>query len=374
MQNVLYKKKVYSYAKLNIGLEVPFRYLSGYHHIVSLFVPINYFDEIEFSLVPDNKFELEFQNVLPFKENKSLEGAFFKKNIKSNLLFKAFEFTKIISVECKKNGFIETAKILNKPFGIHVKIKKMVPSPSGLGAGSSNAASLIKFILEYIKKNIKNSFEKKNISKFIQDKALSIGADVPFFISCRPALVSGIGEIKKNKKIPYLSGILAVPRFGFSTPVMYSGLKKTLQCENYLKNVIKAEKSYNKLIKVFLAEINKIQNNNSLAYLIHDFLLEKNYGYMIKNEFFYAAKEIYSDETKILEKAMDDISMQIKNMVSKAGLQREIYMSMSGSGASFYSFFVSEKNNRVLNEILDKVCQIATKKYPEIHWKVWNTI
>ena len=70
--------------------------------------------------------------------------------------------------------------------GYHVTIRKQIPIGGGLGGGSSNAAALLKWLVD---------FEKREISSQKMRKiAVSLGADVPFFLTGGTALVRGIGE------------------------------------------------------------------------------------------------------------------------------------------------------------------------------------
>ncbi len=49
-----------------------------------------------------------------------------------------------------------------------------------------------------------------------------LGADVPFFIPCRPARIGGIGDIVTTvPPLPARSVVLVVPPFGVSTPWAY---------------------------------------------------------------------------------------------------------------------------------------------------------
>ena len=72
-------------------------------------------------------------------------------------------------------------------------IKKKIPIGSGLGGGSSNAASVLLILNHFY--HAKLSIEHlKNIAK-------NLGADVPFFLDGYNCFVSGIGEdLKKSKR------------------------------------------------------------------------------------------------------------------------------------------------------------------------------
>ena len=40
-----------SFAKINIGLSIPFKYSNNYHHIVSIFEPVDIYDEIKIKIM-----------------------------------------------------------------------------------------------------------------------------------------------------------------------------------------------------------------------------------------------------------------------------------------------------------------------------------
>jgi len=64
------------------------------------------------------------------------------------------------------------------PYG--VSIKKRIPLGGGLGGGSSNAGTILRHF--------------KTPSPELIESALSLGADVPFFLQSKPAWVTGVGE------------------------------------------------------------------------------------------------------------------------------------------------------------------------------------
>jgi 4-diphosphocytidyl-2-C-methyl-D-erythritol kinase len=72
------------------------------------------------------------------------------------------------------------------PFAVKVEIHKHIPVGSGLGGGSSDAASLLKFLNRALGSPLDTAQ--------LTDLGAQIGADVPFFITGKPARVRGIGE------------------------------------------------------------------------------------------------------------------------------------------------------------------------------------
>ena len=79
-----------------------------------------------------------------------------------------------------------------KKIGLDIFLKKKIPIGSGLGGGSSNAASVLLILNHFY--HAKLSIEHlKNIAK-------NLGADVPFFLDGYNCFVSGIGEVLKRVK------------------------------------------------------------------------------------------------------------------------------------------------------------------------------
>ena len=135
-----------SYCKINLSLRVTKKLSSGYHNIMSL---ITYCDLHDIIRVSKNKY---------LKDKIIFSGKFKKKiNSKKNTISKLLNLL-------RKNKLIK-----NEFFKIN--IKKNIPHGSGLGGGSSNAASLINYF---------NSKMKLNLSKKKTNSlATKIGFDVP---------------------------------------------------------------------------------------------------------------------------------------------------------------------------------------------------
>jgi 4-diphosphocytidyl-2-C-methyl-D-erythritol kinase len=87
----------------------------------------------------------------------------------------------------------------------HVELRKRIPAGGGLGGGSSNAASVLRWA-------------------GCDDLAIaaSLGADVPFCLRGGRARVTGIGEVLEPLPFAPRSVTLAMPPFGCSTPAVYA--------------------------------------------------------------------------------------------------------------------------------------------------------
>ena len=183
--------KINSNAKVNIGLKVLSLRKDGYHDIVTIFQEINLFDSISISIKP-----------LGFNFNSNINWL---KNDKRNLCITAYE-------TMKKKFDIN---------GINIDLTKNIPRGSGLGGGSSNAASVLKGIRQLYNLDISDN-ELENI-------AAEIGADVPFFIRGSIQLGEGVGDrltpLKININGKYL---IIIPEIIINTFWAYSQFKKNL--------------------------------------------------------------------------------------------------------------------------------------------------
>ena len=149
--------KFISPAKLNLYLEVKSKRKDGFHNLESLMTFCDLCDVIiiEKSSSFDLKIKGPFGKFLDFNENIIL---------------------KVI------NGL---EKLYQRKFKVCVTLEKNLPISSGMGGGSSNAATVIRAIHE-----IFGIDESKNLADFL----ISIGADVPFCYYGKSAIITGIGE------------------------------------------------------------------------------------------------------------------------------------------------------------------------------------
>lgn len=87
----------------------------------------------------------------------------------------------------------------------HVTLRKRIPAGGGLGGGSSNAATVLRWA-------------------GCDDLAVaaSLGADVPFCLHGGRARVTGIGEVLEPLPFVARTITLAMPPFGCSTPAVYA--------------------------------------------------------------------------------------------------------------------------------------------------------
>lgn len=180
-----------SYAKLNLYLEVLNIRKDKFHNIKTIFERINLHDTI----------------ILKSRADKQI---------------KIFSNSKEIPLDSSNLAF-RSAKLLQDDLavakGVDIKIIKRIPVGSGMGGGSSNAAT----VLLGLNKLWKLDLSKEKLVNF----AKKIGSDVPFFIyDCSFAYGRGRGDnilplnLLSSTKLWH---ILVVPKIKVSTPAVYKG-------------------------------------------------------------------------------------------------------------------------------------------------------
>ena len=236
--------KIKSFAKINLALNVIGK-SSSMHKIESIVSFLDLHDQILIKKIKNKNHKIIF--VGPFKKD-------IRKN---NTISKLFEI-------------LEKEKILqNSKFKIIVK--KNIPTKAGLGGGSMNAASVLKFLI------------KKGFISISRKEALKItsliGSDVILGIYSKNLVLKSNKEIKEFSKKNSFYTLIVKPNFGCSTEKIYSNIdikkfkiaqfhrpsKKMFnlnflrKMENDLEKV--AFNKYPKLhrLKIFLEKIPKVE-------------------------------------------------------------------------------------------------------------------
>ena len=193
-------------AKLNLTLEVGNKRDDGYHLISSVMVHVSLFDEISITKSTNG---IEFESNTEYLKNDD-------KNLCVLAAKRYFEYSGVSSD------------------GVRIKLKKVIPSKSGMGGGSADAAAVIE-LLERL-------FVKLDDLKKLE-LGMGLGADVPFCMTQTPAFCQGIGEIitpvKLCKKKIYV--VVAKNSTKPSTSFVYSEFDKNpVQFGGSHADVIKA--------------------------------------------------------------------------------------------------------------------------------------
>ena len=177
-------------AKINLGLRVVGRRHDGYHLIESLFLPLDLRDDVAVSV------EDAPQTVVEVELTGDASGV---PADASNLAARAAE------------AFLREAKLDRR---VWIRIEKRIPVAAGLGGGSSDAGSVLRALAAALPGAL--------TPRTLASVALRIGADVPYFLDPRPALVGGIGErVEAVAGLPALALVLANPGVALPTAEVY---------------------------------------------------------------------------------------------------------------------------------------------------------
>ncbi|MFZ5630147.1 MAG: 4-(cytidine 5'-diphospho)-2-C-methyl-D-erythritol kinase [Spirochaetota bacterium] len=189
-------------AKLNLGLRVTGRYANGYHHLESLFVPVTLYDRITLLPAAGDEVRHDWRFAAYASQVRQLaQGA-----VKNPLLAKAITFA-------RARQTAPGAKLSH----LRVTVEKRIPSPSGLGGASADAAALIAYLIGLTGPGETSTQLLAEVSQ--------LGADIPYFLQYglwgSAAQLNGVGAQLQPVDLPGLAGVVAVPSFGFSTAAMF---------------------------------------------------------------------------------------------------------------------------------------------------------
>ncbi|MEP1094744.1 MAG: 4-(cytidine 5'-diphospho)-2-C-methyl-D-erythritol kinase [Cyclobacteriaceae bacterium] len=178
-------------AKINLGLHVLAKREDGYHGLESCFYPIAWKDSLE--IVPSASFSFESYGL-------KIPG-----NASENLCVKAYELIK--------------SDYDISPVETH--LLKSIPMGAGLGGGSANGAFMLKLLNDHFKLGI-------SVLK-LQEYALRLGSDCPFFIENKPVIAKGRGEVFGQVNLDLTGHYLALknPEVHISTKEAFAGISLT---------------------------------------------------------------------------------------------------------------------------------------------------
>ena len=184
---------VNSYAKINIGLKIINQRIDSYHNIETVFQEVQFHDIITIKKINEG-YKLSSNNV---------------------------DFPMESSNTCVQ-AYLRLKKEFPKLKGVKIHINKNIPMGSGLGGGSSNAASTII--------GINNLYDIGLTTQQLNNISQDIGADVPFFIEGGIQHGQGIGDklTPLKIKLPYTI-LLVFPNNTVNTRWAYSQIRNKLE-------------------------------------------------------------------------------------------------------------------------------------------------
>jgi len=171
-------------AKINLGLRITGIRPDGFHSIESVFSSVTLCDHLTVSLCSNDSGVSLICSGIPSPADRT------------NLAFKA------ASMFIDESGYRG---------GISISLHKNIPSPGGLGGGSSDAAAVLLALRELTDSSL-------NLSRMGE----RLGSDVPFFLLAgKSAFAAGRGEILTPVEIPEFHCVLVHSGDNIPTPLAF---------------------------------------------------------------------------------------------------------------------------------------------------------
>lgn len=182
---------VFPTAKINLGLQILGKRTDGYHNLNTVFYPIPLFDALEIVQDDTNHSGINFS---VFGNNTAVD-------IHTNLCTKAYHLL--------KNDYPSLP-------AVYAALIKAIPAGAGLGGGSADGA----FTLSLLNQKFALGISKEKLQQY----ALTLGSDCPFFIDATPAIAGGRGEELEPIELSLkdYSILLVNPKIHIPTPWAFS--------------------------------------------------------------------------------------------------------------------------------------------------------
>ena len=122
----------------------------------------------------------------------------------------------------QRNLVYKAAQMLMEEFdveeGLSIKLRKFIPVAAGMAGGSSDAAAA--FV------GVNRMFHLGLTEEQLMERAVKVGADVPYCIMRGTALAEGIGEkLTRLPRVPHCYVLVGKPGVNVSTKTAYENLK-----------------------------------------------------------------------------------------------------------------------------------------------------
>jgi 4-diphosphocytidyl-2-C-methyl-D-erythritol kinase len=146
-------------AKINLALEVTARRDDGYHEIDTVMTTLNLADTVTLTPAPSLSVTIEGPRAAGIDANNDLAG----------------------------RAAHALAEAAGRDAEVHITVDKRIPSPAGLGGGSSDAAAVLRGLAQL--------WDLDWPAERLGEIGASIGSDVPFFLAGGAARCTGRGEL-----------------------------------------------------------------------------------------------------------------------------------------------------------------------------------
>lgn len=177
-------------AKLNLFLHVLARRGDGYHQLQTLFQILDEGDTLQFEPLSGGELQLEVRS--------NTTGQ--RLPLENNLILRA---ARLLRTQAGAPAL-----------GARISVEKRIPMGSGLGGGSSDAATTLIALNRYWQLNLSLT-ELKALG-------LQLGADVPLFINGKSAWGEGVGEQLQTITLPPRWYLVATPDCEVSTAEIFN--------------------------------------------------------------------------------------------------------------------------------------------------------
>ena len=276
-------------AKINLSLKIGKKINHEYHDIQSIIFLTNLHDQIVIKKINGQKDKFKFTGK-------------FKKNIKVEN-----------NSALKSVYFLRKKKIINNRSKYEIKIKKNIPVFSGLGGGSSNAATIIKYFYK----------KRKIIDNDINYFARYLGSDFKIFFKSNKIIQENFFKIENLKFKHNFYLLIVYPFKKSSTKDIYSKFRK------YEK--IKKLNIFNRISKLKMVDKLKSETNSLESVIISRF--------------------------PIIKKVLKELSLLKKCEFSR----------ITGSGSACFGLFLNKKDALL-------GLKLITKRFPKFWCVLSRTI
>lgn len=270
-----------AYAKINLTLEVGGKRDDGYHLINSVMARITLADRV--TVIENNSGSITFSATdksIPTDENLCTKAA--------RLCLEAMD---------------------KADRGVDIVLENNIPTASGMGGGSADAAAVIECMEEIFGK----------LDHEIRHRiALSIGADVPYCLEKKPCFCTGIGDICTTIDTTPFDGLwLVVSKVGekLSTGKVYSDLD---------------------------AKADRVSRN------CHTSVIEA-----LKNgDAYNLAKSTFNDFEEVVFPVSPEVESEYKRLLSLGAMK----VTMSGAGPTLIAYFNDEGKAKLCGSTYKIIC------------------
>ena len=208
-------------AKINLTLDIVGKREDGYHLVDMIMQTVSLYDKVSVTKVSDGIRVLSSDNQLGGQDDITYRAA---------KLF--FEKTEIHA-------------------GAEIRVEKNIPVAAGLGGGSTDAAAVLMLLNQLYGSPLE--------MKTLEEIAVKIGADVPFFLYGGTIAVTGIGEIfEKLPDMPKCHLVIAKKGVKPSTKEMYAVIDNADVSKNRPDNSAAKKAIKNSDLNILCENINNV--------------------------------------------------------------------------------------------------------------------